>query len=61
MNSNTEHKKKVNLDNSLLSRVSYLESLISEADKYLDTNNLTQISSGSILHNKFKEALEAKS
>ena len=36
-------------------RVTELEALIFEADKYLETNNLTQISSGSILHNKFKE------
>lgn len=29
--------------------------LISECDAYLDTNNLTQIGSGSILHQKMKD------
>tara|TARA_R110000851_G_scaffold79972_1_gene176232 strand:+ start:467 stop:652 length:186 start_codon:yes stop_codon:yes gene_type:complete len=58
---NTKNKKKLNLDNLLSDRVCYLESLILEADDYLSTNNLTQISSGSILHHKFKEALEDKS
>lgn len=31
--------------------------LIKEASDYLDTNELTQISSNSILHKKFKEAI----
>ena len=34
-----------------------LKALIKEAADYLDTNELTQISSSSILHKKFKEAV----
>lgn len=34
-----------------------LRSLIEEADRYLGTNNMTNIAHGSILHRKFKDAL----
>lgn len=37
-------------------REKFLE-LIAECDTYLDTNNLTQIGSGSILHQKMKAAI----
>lgn len=36
-------------------RIKQLESLLNEAIVYLDTNELTSIGSGSILHNKFKD------
>lgn len=35
-----------------------LKALLSEASEYLDTNSMTNIGSGSVLHTKFKEALE---
>lgn len=36
-----------------------LKSILKEADDYLNTNNLTSIGNGSVLHNKFKGALPA--
>jgi len=33
-----------------------LRSVIKEADDYLDTNSMTNIAHGSILHRKFKDA-----
>jgi len=39
-------------------RVAELEKVIKEADEYLEENAYTSICSGSILHRKFKEALE---
>jgi hypothetical protein len=46
---------------TLTARVVELEGLVSEIDTYLDTNNLTSIGNGSVLHILCKEALGAKS
>ena len=45
----------------LIARNAELEALIKEADEYLNTNSMTSIGSGSILHNKFKQALKENS
>jgi hypothetical protein len=37
----------------IVKRLNEYESLIAEADEYLSTNKLTNIGSGSILHEKF--------
>lgn len=42
---------------ALLSRIDTLETLLREADDYLDTHQETTIGSGSILHRRFKEAI----
>lgn len=38
----------------LVRRLNEYEGLLREADEYLETNNLTSIGHGSILHKKFK-------
>jgi hypothetical protein len=38
----------------LVRRLNEYEDLLREADEYLETNNLTNIGHGSILHKKFK-------
>lgn len=43
---------------AMQARIVELESLIKEADDYLNTNKLTTICNGSILHAAFKEALK---
>mgnify|MGYP003632500235 CR=1 FL=1 len=42
-------------------RIVELGGLVKEADDYLDINSMTNIGSGSVLHTKFKQALEGKS
>ncbi len=42
-------------------RITELETLIKESDDYLNTNSMTSICSGSILHTKFKQALKDNS
>jgi hypothetical protein len=41
---------------SIMREVEALRALCAEANKYLDTNNLTSIGHGSILHRKFSDA-----
>ena len=41
---------------ALVERVGKLEALCKEADEYLNTNDMTNIGHGSILHKKFQEA-----
>ena len=43
---------------AMQARIVELESLIKEADDYLNTNKLTTICNGSILHAAFKEAIK---
>ena len=45
-------------NSGLQARIAELESLIKEADDYLNTNKLTTICNGSILHAAFKEAIK---
>lgn len=48
----------INQYDNLVEQVNSLKSVITEAKEYLDTNNLTNIASGSILHTKFKESID---
>lgn len=48
----------VNTHDTMQARIVELESLIKEADDYLNTNKLTTICNGSILHAAFKEAIK---
>ena len=48
----------INTHDTMQARIVELESLIKEADDYLNTNKLTTICNGSILHMAFKEALK---
>lgn len=45
---------------NLLDTVQYMFDIIYECDKYLDTNNLTSIGHGSILHRKMKEIISTE-
>ena len=46
-------------DNKLMqARIAELEATIKEADDYLNTNSMTNIGSGSVLHTKFKQSLK---
>ena len=48
----------INSNDTMQARITELESLIKEADDYLNTNKLTTICNGSILHAAFKEAIK---
>ena len=41
---------------TLVEGIRNIKSVLAEADQYLDTNHLTSIGHGSILHQRFKEA-----
>ena len=51
----------INSHDKLTARNAELEALIKEGDEYLNTNSMTNIGSGSILHTKFKQALKDNS
>lgn len=48
----------ISTHDEMQARIVELESLIKEADDYLNTNKLTTICNGSILHMAFKEAIK---